>query len=46
VVDDPGSEPELLAALAAKYAVYATRPPRGPALVIRVGRWNGWSARG
>ena len=44
VVDEPGRE-GLLEALVAKYAAYVTRPPAGPAIVIRVERLTGWSAR-
>ncbi len=43
VIDDPTAE--LLAPLVAKYAAYATRPPAGPAIVVTVERWRGWSAR-
>ncbi len=32
-------------ALAAKYPQYAARPPAGPAILIAVERWRGWSAR-
>lgn len=31
--------------LAARYAAYADRPPRGPAIVVDVTGWRGWSAR-
>jgi PPOX class probable F420-dependent enzyme len=44
VVDEPGRE-DLLGPLVAKYAAYVTRPPTGPAIVIRVERLTGWSAR-
>ena len=43
VVDRPGSE--LLGPLVAKYEPYADRPPAGPAIVITIERWTGWSAR-
>lgn len=33
-----------VAALAAKYPQYATDPPAGPMIVVRVDRWSGWSA--
>ncbi len=44
VVDAPVGE-ALLEPLVAKYAAYRTRPPSGPAIVIRVDRLTGWSAR-
>jgi PPOX class probable F420-dependent enzyme len=44
VVDDPGPE-GLLEPLVAKYAAYVTRPPEGPAIVVRIERLTGWSAR-
>jgi PPOX class probable F420-dependent enzyme len=43
VVDDPAAA-GLLDPLVAKYAAYATRPPAGPAIVVRVDRLTGWSA--
>lgn len=42
VVDEPGAE--LLDPLAAKYAPYADHWPDGPAIVVTVERWRGWSA--
>ena len=45
VVDDPGAPTGLLAPLVAKYPAYAERPPAGPAIVVTVERWRGWSAR-
>ena len=30
--------------LAARYPQYATRPPAGPVIVVRVDRWTGWAA--
>jgi hypothetical protein len=35
-----------LALLAAKYEQYRAEPPRGPAIVIRVETWRGWSGAG
>jgi PPOX class probable F420-dependent enzyme len=43
-VVDPVSD-ALVAALAAKYAAYAERPPAGPGLVVTVQHWRGWSAQ-
>jgi PPOX class probable F420-dependent enzyme len=44
VVDEPARE-GLLDPLVAKYPVYVSQPPGGPAIVIRVDRLTGWSAR-
>ena len=33
-----------VAALAARYEQYAGQPPAGPAIVVEVERWSGWSA--
>ena len=44
VVDEPGDD--LVAPLAAKYPAYTARPPAGPAIVVTIRRWSGWSARG
>jgi PPOX class probable F420-dependent enzyme len=44
VVDDPRSHPELVDPLVAKYPAYVDRPPAGPAIVVTVERWQGWSA--
>ena len=30
--------------LAARYPQYATRPPAGPVIAVRVDRWTGWAA--
>jgi PPOX class probable F420-dependent enzyme len=42
------SEPEAMAGpvglLAARYPQYASSPPGGPVILIRVDRWTGWSA--
>ena len=35
---------EAIELLAAKYPQYRERPPEGPAIVIRVTGWRGWSA--
>ena len=43
VVDE--ADPELVAPLVSKYPAYAERPPAGPAIVVTVRRWSGWSAR-
>ena len=42
----PRADAGMLAALAAKYAPYAARPPAGPAIVITPTRWRGWAADG
>jgi len=44
-VVDPGSVPWTMAVegLRAKYRQYVQDPPRGPAIVIRVGSWSGWA---
>ena len=45
VVEDVGTEPELLAALVTKYAAYAEVPPAAAAIVVTVRGWQGWAAR-
>jgi PPOX class probable F420-dependent enzyme len=45
VLDDVTTEPALLGPLVAKYAAYVESPPAGPAIVVTVQRWQGWSAR-
>ena len=42
----PRADAETLAALAAKYAPYAARPPAGPSIVITPTRWRCWTAGG
>ena len=37
------AEPELRAALAARYPQYREHPPAGALIVVRVERWSGWS---
>jgi len=44
VLDDPGSRPEAMAALAAKYAPYRERAPGGPLLELTVARALCWSS--
>jgi PPOX class probable F420-dependent enzyme len=44
VVDEPGDD--LVGPLVAKYPAYADRPPAGPAIVVTIRRWSGWSAQG
>ena len=39
------AEPELRAALVARYAQYAEHPPDGALIVIAVERWSGWTSR-
>jgi PPOX class probable F420-dependent enzyme len=45
VLDDVTTEPDLLQLLVAKYPAYADVAPSGPAIVVTVQRWQGWSAR-
>jgi PPOX class probable F420-dependent enzyme len=45
IVDPEHGERERLARLlAARYAQYRERPPAGPAIIVAVERWSGWSA--
>ena len=45
VVEPEARERERLAQLlAARYAQYRGQPPAGPAILIAVERWSGWSA--
>lgn len=45
VVEPEGQERERLARLlGARYEQYRSRPPAGPAILIAVERWSGWSA--
>jgi PPOX class probable F420-dependent enzyme len=45
VEPDAGVEHErAVAALTARYQQYAGRPPDGPAIVVEIERWSGWSA--
>jgi PPOX class probable F420-dependent enzyme len=45
VVDEGSARDRALGLLAAKYAQYRELRPTGPALVVTVGAWRGWSAR-
>lgn len=36
--------PRLVDALAAKYAQYTGQRPNGTLIIVRIQRWNGWSA--
>lgn len=46
-VVDGGSEYDAaITALSAKYEQYHSAPPHGPAIVIDVESWTGWSAEG
>lgn len=45
VSSDPGDLERVAALLAAKYPQYGDHPPEGPAIVLTVTRWTGWSAR-
>ena len=44
VVDAPDERAAALEALTAKYAQYASEPPRGPIVAIDVARISGWVA--
>lgn len=44
VIESGAELDQALAALAARYPQYRSSPPAGPALVVRVSRWAGWSA--
>jgi len=43
---EPGApeHADAVARLARRYEQYRERPPRGPAIAIRVSRWSGWRA--
>ena len=42
VVTDGPEHARALDALVAKYGQYRARPPKGPVIVVTVGRWSGW----
>ncbi|MPZ63382.1 MAG: TIGR03668 family PPOX class F420-dependent oxidoreductase [Propionibacteriales bacterium] len=44
VVPDGPEFGEAIRSLRAKYPQYADAPPEGPAIVVAVTRWQGWSA--
>jgi PPOX class probable F420-dependent enzyme len=44
LVSAPTERERALAALAAAYAQYAARPPRGPVIAVDPHRYSGWSA--
>jgi PPOX class probable F420-dependent enzyme len=44
VITDPEAWRDAVAALARKYPQYASEPPSGPAVEIRVQRWRWWAA--
>jgi PPOX class probable F420-dependent enzyme len=44
VIDGPDAVQPFLEPLLEKYPQYRSRPPTGPAIVIRPTRWVGWSA--
>jgi len=44
VVADAAEASQARAALTAKYAQYAARPPSGPVIALDILRWRGWSA--
>lgn len=41
---DPAVLDHAVRALAARYPQHAAEPPEGPAIVVTVTRWSGWSA--
>ncbi|WP_182908976.1 TIGR03668 family PPOX class F420-dependent oxidoreductase [Microbispora sp. H13382] len=43
VVEGGDERERAVAWLVRKYAQYRERPPAGPAILVRVGRWSGWS---
>jgi PPOX class probable F420-dependent enzyme len=47
-VIEPGAEIHggFVRLLAARYEQYRARPPAGPAIVVAVERWSGWTASG
>ena len=45
VVEDGAAYDHAIARLVARYAQYRDAPPRGPAILVMVGRWRGWSWR-
>jgi PPOX class probable F420-dependent enzyme len=45
VVEDGPERDRALATLAEKYPQYREERPDGPAILIEVGEWRGWSAR-
>jgi PPOX class probable F420-dependent enzyme len=48
-VVEPGAgrdHERAVAALVARYEQYAGQPPAGPAIVIEIERWSGWSGGG
>ncbi|MGI5153882.1 TIGR03668 family PPOX class F420-dependent oxidoreductase [Microbispora sp. CA-102843] len=44
VVEGGDERERAVAWLVRKYAQYRERPPAGPAILIRVDRWSGWSS--
>lgn len=43
-VEEPAGVTDALRLLATKYRQYRREPPGGPAVVVTVDRWRGWSA--
>ncbi|MEW9532957.1 TIGR03668 family PPOX class F420-dependent oxidoreductase [Microbispora sp. NPDC049125] len=46
VVQGGAERERAVALLVGKYAQYRGRPPAGPAVLVRVDRWSGWSYAG
>ncbi|KAA9373720.1 TIGR03668 family PPOX class F420-dependent oxidoreductase [Microbispora cellulosiformans] len=46
VVESGPARDRAVAWLAAKYAQYRERPPAGPAILVEIDRWSGWSYAG
>lgn len=44
VTTDPAQLDRVTTLLGAKYPQYVDHPPEGPAIVMTVTRWSGWSA--
>jgi PPOX class probable F420-dependent enzyme len=44
IADEGRERSSAVERLVEKYAPYRERPPAGPVVLIRVGRWTGWSS--
>jgi PPOX class probable F420-dependent enzyme len=45
VVEEGPERGRAMSLLAEKYPQYRTTPPDGPAILVRIEEWRGWSAR-
>jgi PPOX class probable F420-dependent enzyme len=43
IVDDADERASAVEPLIGKYAQYRDQPPTGPAILIQIDRWSGWS---